>query len=49
MSLCQAHREWGVINNGHDDAVKTAGETRAVKMAFYHESISGTEELNRMF
>lgn len=51
-SRCVKHfgREWGVINNGQGAAVRTAGETRAVKMAFYHESeVSGAEKLNRMF
>lgn len=36
-SRCVKHfgREWGVINNGQGAAVRTAGETRAVKMAFF--------------
>lgn len=35
-SRCVKHfgREWGVINNGQHAAVRAAGETRAVKMAF---------------
>lgn len=51
-SRCVKHfeREWGVINNGQGAAVRTAGETRAVKMAFYPESeVSGAEELSKMF
>lgn len=41
---CVKHfgREWGVINNGQGAAVRTAGETRAVKAAFYHQTeVSG--------
>lgn len=35
-SRCGKHfrREWGVINNGQGAAVRTAGETRAVKWLF---------------